>query len=189
MIMIALAADELKWVTPLFVSAFIIEHLVFEKDLQDTSFLGVTALGALKLATDVLFCALNEVGSLTGPGGSQYLNPRMLQQPRRPEVADFRLLRSLLCERLYEMTKEPQYGRRDCQQFLFFYGIGRFDGDVLGQEGREYGMSIRQFIGYPLLRRYSALSRLPHGFQRRGRSPESFWNVTGSNEVAINKDL
>jgi hypothetical protein len=77
--MVALAADELKWVTPLVLSAFMADHLCTphaQQHLQpavnvklladfageETKFLGVTALSALQLFVET-FPTETEVGS------------------------------------------------------------------------------------------------------------------------------
>jgi hypothetical protein len=45
-------------------------------------------------------------------------------------------MRSLLCERVYEMTKQPQYARRETQQLPFLYRLGR-----LRQRDEKFGPS------------------------------------------------
>jgi hypothetical protein len=64
---IALAADELKWVSPLVLSAFMTDTLCKPHSAgspsdfpsEEAKYLGVTALGALNLA-----CDISEVSSL-----------------------------------------------------------------------------------------------------------------------------
>jgi hypothetical protein len=41
-------------------------------------------------------------------------------------------MRSVLAERIYERTKVPQFGRRECQQLPFLYRIGRLPDRPLG---------------------------------------------------------
>jgi hypothetical protein len=99
-------------------------------------------------------------------------------QGGRAELTSFVEMRSLLCERLYQMTLEPQRGRRNCQQLPFFYLIGRLASDKPTSESEsenvatfpedEYGtyrLAMSRFIGWPQLKElaYKPVGKNPHG--------------------------
>jgi hypothetical protein len=61
------------------------------------------------------------------------------------------------------MSKEPQYARRQCQQLLFLYRIGR---GVTPEEWTSYENASKRYIGLPQLKTcYKSSSKKPKNFR------------------------